>query len=524
MKKQLYIGILLVAAILPVSCIKNFDRLNTNPNELTDSLLKYDYKYVGAFIPGMLTSLYSTVDWQYQLQQNLNADIYSGFMGIPTPFNSGKNNSNYFMMDWNNWPFKVAFDNVMSGWKLVKDRGEKTRPDLYAVATIIKVASMHRVTDVFGPIPYSKFGSGGFSTPYDSQESIYNSFFAELDESIQSLTTFDKTNPAGKAQLKPFDLLYGGEYGDWIRFANSLKLRLAMRISFANEALAKKQAEAAVNNEYGVITDNKKSAMVRSGNGVTVSNSLYVISQEYNDIRMGAPMESFLKGYNDPRLKAYFRESGMPGGGYRGIRNGIDIKAKPDYEKFSALNIERNTPVRVLAASETFFLRAEGAVRGWAMNGDAKALYEEGIRTSFAQYELGDATAYLNDAVSKPLGYTDPVSAVNNVAANAPHLSTITVRWQDGDNFETKLERVITQKWISLYPDGEEAWAEFRRTGYPKLFPVVVNYSGGSIPGFIKRLPFPPDEYKNNKDEVTKAAALLNGPDNGGTRLWWGRP
>ncbi len=506
------------------ACTKNFESFNTNPNELTDSLLKYDYKYVGAFIPGMLTSIYSTVDWQYQLQQNLNADIYSGFMGIPTPFNSGKNNSNYFMMDWNNWVFKVPFDNVMSGWKLVKERGETTRPDLFAVATIIKVAAMHRVTDVFGPIPYSKFGAGGFSTPYDSQESVYKAFFTELDQAIASLTTFDKTNPGGKAQLKPFDLVYGGEYANWIRLANSLKLRLAVRLYYAKPQVAKTKAEEAVANEYGVLTTNAQNALVRSGSGITVSNSLYVISQEYNDIRMGAPMESFLGGYNDPRLPKFFRASALAGNPFKGVRNGIDIKVKTDYETFSPLNIDRSTPIRVMAAAEMYFLRAEGALRGWDMKGTAKAMYEEGIRTSFAQYDAGDASAYIANSTAKPAVYTDPVNAENNVAVTDAFLSTVTIAWNEGDHVERKLERIITQKWISLFPDGQEAWTEFRRTGYPKLWPVVVNLSGGTVPGFINRLPFPPDEYKNNKDETTKAAALLNGADNPGTRLWWQRP
>ncbi|ASZ09890.1 SusD/RagB family nutrient-binding outer membrane lipoprotein [Chitinophaga pendula] len=506
---------LLPVLLLQVSCTKKFEQFNTNPNELTDSLLKYDYKYVGAFLPGMQTSIYSTVDWQYQLQQNLNADLYSGYMGIPTPFNSGKNNSNYFMMDWNNWSFKVAYDNVMSGWKEVKQRGEQLRPDLFAVATIIKVLAMHRVTDVYGPIPYSKFGTGGFSTSYDSQESIYNTFFQELDAAIAKLVEFDQTNPGGKEQLRPFDLVYNGDYAKWVRLANSLKLRLAMRMVYANRALAKTKAEEAVKHAYGVITDNSGNAFVKSGNGITVSNSLYVISQEYNDVRMGAAMESILGGYKDPRMAAYFRPT--KAGTYKGIRNGIDIRSKEDYVGFSGLNIERATPIKLMTAAEVYFLRAEGALWGWDMKGSEKALYEQGISTSFDQYQLSNAATYIADKTSVPAAYADAVNTVNNTAAG----TNITIAWDDAASFEVKQERILTQKWISVYPDGQEAWSEFRRTGYPKLWMNVVNYSGGSITGFIKRLPFPPDEYKNNRDEVTKATGLLGGADNGGTRLWW---
>src|SRR5699024_7385981 len=124
--------------------------------------------------------------------------------------------------------------------------------------------------------------------------------------------------------------------------------------------------------------------------------------------------------------------------------------------------------------------------------------------------------------------YTDPEAMVdgqNDVPAGSSNLSTVTIKWDPNASFQTKLEKIITQKWLALYPDGEEAWAEFRRTGYPKLFPVVINNSGGKISTskFIQRLPFPSTEYSTNKAGVDAAVQLLGGPDTGGTPLWWAK-
>jgi hypothetical protein len=109
---------------------------------------------------------------------------------------------------------------------------------------------------------------------------------------------------------------------------------------------------------------------------------------------------------------------------------------------------------------------------------------------------------------------------VNNAAA----LSTITIKWDPAATQEVQLERIITQKWIAIYPDGQEAWADYRRTGYPRLFPVVVNNSGGAISttAQIRRLAYPQSEYTTNAAAVNSAVStLLGGPDVGGTRLWW---
>jgi hypothetical protein len=176
-----------------------------------------------------------------------------------------------------------------------------------------------------------------------------------------------------------------------------------------------------------------------------------------------------------------------------------------------------------MAASESYFLKAEGALRGWNMGGSAQSFYQQGVTLSFQERGVAMPAGYLSNATSVAAPYVDPTNSVNSVAAGSPYLNNITIAWNSGDTFEKNLQRILTQKWLAMFPDGEEAWSEFRRTGYPKLFPVVINNSGGTISttAFIKRLPFPADEVSNNGAQVQKAIGLLGGPDNGGTKLWW---
>jgi hypothetical protein len=200
------------------------------------------------------------------------------------------------------------------------------------------------------------------------------------------------------------------------------------------------------------------------------------------------------------------------------------INNKAAYSQpFSTLKIEPSTPILWMAAPESYFLRAEGALRGWNMGGTAKSLYELGIQASFNYWGAGSSTNYAANNTLRPAAYTDISSSGNNIGATSSSLSTITVLYNDADPFETRLEKIITQKWIAMYPDGQEAWSEFRRTRYPKVFPVVSNQSGGTINTTtqIRRLPFPQTEYQSNAAGVATGITFLSGQDNGGTKLWW---
>jgi len=525
----------LIVPFIISSCTSRFEEFNKDATGLYQSQLNYDFKSIGAPLQQAQLNIYVYQPaWDFQLQQNLIADVYSGYMMSPTPFIGNINNTNYALVDgWNGFPWSDGYLKVMlptgQAMATAKQYGYK---DFYAWAKILRVAGMHRVSDIYGPIVYSKFGviNADGSTDYDSQQTVYNEFFADLDSAIQTLTPLAQNN--APQTFTKFDYVYGGSFKQWVQFANTLRLRLAIRISSVNPSLAKQQGETALANPIGLLASPGDNFDVNIG---STTHPLNVINNSWGDIRLGAPISSILGGYHDPRLAkyaAYATDAVFAPNTYEGIRNGINIAAKGDYEGYSML---ANFPiysaangsanfVTLMTSAEAWFLKAEAALYGWAGAGSIQSNYEQGINDSFTQYGLS-ATSYIADNTSTPAPYVDPKNAANNVNPGDAHLSTITIKWDNAATPAQQLERIITQKWIAMYPEGQEAWSEFRRTTYPKLFPVVVNNSQGKISTnkFIRRINFPISEYSNNLPGVTKAVTLLGGglPDNGGTPLWW---
>jgi len=524
MKKTYKKNWLLLACILGLfaisSCTKDFQGLNTDPSKVTQGQAAGDQESTGGFFPDMEENIFNITDYNYQVQQNLNADVFSGYMMSPDD-GFGNNNTNYFMRsDWNNEMFDLGNQHIMNNWVQIRKNAGSAQ-HFVAMALILKVEGMHRVTDQYGPMPYSKYGSNAFFVPYDSQKDIYTRFFTELDTAVNTLTAFVKTYP-GQTPFKRFDMIYGGDYKQWLKFANTLRLRLAMRIVYVDPATAQAQAEKAVADPNGLLSVVTDDAYLNMVNGLNYQNPLWNITNAYGDISMSAAMKSIIEGYNDPREAAYFLPSAYDNK-FEGIRQGQNITSAV-YAGFSLLNVQATTPLEIMAASESYFLRAEGALRGWNMGGGtAQSFYEQGVALSFQEKGATMPAGYLTNSTATAAPYVDPTNGANNVPAGNPYLNNITIAWNSGDTFEHNLQRIITQKWIAIYPDGEEAWCDFRRTGYPKLFPVVVNNSGGliSTTSFVKRIPFAADEDLTNPKGVATGVAALGGPDNGGTRLWW---
>jgi hypothetical protein len=514
----------IAGSLLLGSCTKNFENYNTDPYGLTNADLAVDFKLLGTPLQQVEQNIYVVNPaWNTQLQQNLIADIYSNYMATPTPFDGNQNNSTYALVaGWNTYPWDDAYGSVMSQIKSVFTNGQGY-PQYIAWARILRVEAMHRVSDIYGPIVYTQYGvtNADGSVTYDSQKQAYYAFFADLDTAITVLTPYVQNDSA--ATFTSFDQVYGGSYTEWVKFANTLRLRLAIRISNIDPAKAQTEGEAALANPVGLLTTNTDNFDIATG---TNTHPLNVINNSWGDIRFGASLGSFLNGYGDERTAKYALPATDPAvvGQTIGIRTGIDIDSKGRYEGYSQMVTFPNY-IQLMTSAEAWFLKSEAAIRGWAGAGDAGTDYNNGIQASFAQYGL-DGTAYLNDATSVPAQYIDPNSVTagaNNITTGNPNLSTITIKWDASASFNEQLERIITQKYIAMYPDGQEAWSEFRRTGFPKLWPVVVNNSNGLIPTqkMIRRIPFAQSEVNANPIGVAGAVTLLGGPDTGGTPLWW---
>lgn len=283
-----------------VSCTDNFEEINTNPNGITQQLLEQDFNHIkGSFSPMFNNILVLTPEWKYQVQQGLQGDIWSGYMATPTGFAGGSNNTTYDLVDgWNGFSWGAAYSDVMYNAYSVEQKAKGKYDQFYALSLILKVEGMHRVTDTYGPIVYSKFGTTDPVIEYDSQEEVYNLMFKELDFAVSDLTTRVDANEV--STFVTTDLSgYKGDYKKWVVFANSLRLRLAMRIVKVNPTLAKTEAEKAISQKFGVMTTNDDLFKVVSP---VYNNPIATISNAWGDIRMSADMESIMGGYADPRL------------------------------------------------------------------------------------------------------------------------------------------------------------------------------------------------------------------------------
>jgi hypothetical protein len=506
--------------LISFSCSKSEKSLNYDQKLITDEQLEMDANGGGFLLPTMQLSIISPYEGNYEGQIILHCDDYAGYVREPYPDLNNVNNSTYGMVDgWNNNVWSVPASGVLDNWIAMKKKGFDTKySDLFALATIFKVFVGHRLVDVFGPIPYSLYGTAS-DVKFDSGEEAYNLFFTELSNAVDTLKKAEAANPAADLiRYAKFDKSrYGGDYAKWIKVANTLRLRLAIRIANVNPTKAKAEAEAAVNDSYGVLTSSDGTLEVTSGN----QHPLVAITESWRDTGLNAAMESILNGFKDPRLPVYAKPSSLEGDSIKGIRSGalMDV-GSAEYLKFSVLNFDGIYYVKLIDVSESYFLRAEGVLRGWNMGGTAKDFYEEGIRLSFKSNGVSGVESYLNDNTSTQKTYVDPINPLNN----AKPLSSSTVKWDENATMQQKLERIIVQKWIAIYPDGGEAWAEFRRTGYPKLWPVVLNYSGGIVPDgqFIKRLSYPTAITNSSQSAVTEAVnSYLDGKDNIYQRIWW---
>lgn len=515
----------------------DFQKVNTNEFELLPEEGLMDGISIGGPITAMQKCVFpvgtqadgTSVANRYQTAYNLAADCWSGYFGQNNNW-GGPNNLNYFLKDgWVASSYTESYSTVVPLWQDLKGKTETQFPEVFALAQILKISAWHKATDMFGPIPYKEAGKGLITVPYDSQEEVYKAMFKELSDAIEVLTKYADN---GNSKLLPnADAVYAGDVHKWVVYANSLMLRLAMRVYYADAALSKKYALQAVNHSYGVMKTKDDEAKMERGASLEFKNNLDVLINQYNECRMGSSMLAYLGGYQDPRLPKYFNTSTVSQavtvgtyGKYSGVPTGHDVSSNDTFKDSSRPAITSTTPTYWMRASEVYFLLAEAALHGFAVGGTAESLYEKGIEMSFE--ENGIASSEVADYMSsglKPSAYSFHLTNPG-VNVDVPAVTQATTEWTGTD--EEKLEKIMIQKWIALYPNGQEAWTEYRRTGYPKLHSAISNYSNGEVDSEvgIRRMRFPTNKSTSAEDIANLESArklLRGGLDKAGTRLWW---
>lgn len=511
------------------SCTKNFDEINTDKSKLM------------AVGPKELAGLFSRsqksgVSWlTTDNYSRMSSTILNHFCGY-TACGNYPYEENQMNTGWQNSCFNSMYTGGYAPLKSIMEVSEKDNPVAYHVALIWKVYLFHQVTDLWGPIPYTEAGNGQEHIPYESQQEVYGKMFADLAKASGFLSKELSVNP-GLNAFGTGDMIYNGSVSKWLKFANTLRLRLALRISNADPGKAKTEAEAAATGPMLDVNDDN--AMMAVNKWTSGGNGIPRMQSFYQDV-MSTSMESYLSGYKDPRLQEFFSPveynssmdaAGYPVqfkqniGGYHGMTSGYEpgqssyLKAHSNYGPRFKDGNQLVTPINILHAAETWFLKAEGAWRGWNMGGTEQELYEKGITLSIQQWRGISITA---DSIKRYIAGTAVPAGPNNHPYNDPPVANIPVKLSADKN--TRYEQIITQKWIALFPISTEAFAEYRRTRLPKLYAKKYSVNANVLPAkgqIVTRIPFTTNEKSTQPGEVEKAIKLLGGQDLENTPLWW---
>ena len=448
-------------------------------------------------------------------------------------------------------------------------------PELKAIFLTLFNYSAIENADLFGPMPYEEFKALRDKSPfkYNDVRTIYYGVKKNLDDAVACLKYYkDNRSEAYKQEVANVMYSYLTIVNDpysktwedmepWIRFANSLKLRMAIHMSGIEPETAKTWAEEAVRD--GVITDvDNEVAIYPAFSG---KDHPLVEITGWSDAVMGASFLNLLENLDHPYMKYLFTKNSVglakspqavegsscdattPANSvYVGMRDGVapgegQAAANNPYCGYSMLDkaylAQTQAPLFLMKCSEVYFLLAEGALRGWNMGGTPKQFYEQGIR--YASLESRSFTGnkynqlvdeYLNVDAPKNITYIDP----QGLTPDMKPVTTIGVKWNESDSKEIKLEKIITQKYIASFPYSYESWVDLRRVGYPKLFPILgVADSDGTIQAgdpkvqtkenIMRRIPWASDDPQTKEDIAnTGLPALGNGAsDTQGQHLWW---
>ena len=358
-----------------------------------------------------------------------------------------------------------------------------------AVSRILKAFYFARLTDYFGDIPYTQALTGEVKPLYDSQQTVYNGLFKELDEAVKQ---FD-----GGVAAKG-DILFSGNITRWKKFANSLRLVLAVRLSKADAAAGATQAKAALAADGGVITANADNTMLNYPGG-NFNNPWYAAYLTRQDQAISEIMVKMLNERSDPRINNFATPDKT--GKITGIPYGLPreqaiqfTNANPTWSfVLSPAFRAAATPLAILTAADVTLARAEAASMGWTTE-SAEQLYKDGIKLSMEYWKVFTQASY---------------DTYNTGAL---------VAFKAGDN-AGNLDKIRTQRWFTFYPDGLQGWSEWRRTGSPALKPTP--FAINSSKQIIRRYIYPSTEATLNGTNYQAAVGKISGGDTNDGKVWW---
>ena len=484
------ITILLLASFSFAGCTGDFEEMNTSPSHAVNTSPAYVLPYIQE------RTMHISATEGYQTTEELYTQQYCQYF---TNTNSNFLTDRYAYND--DWAMDF-WDPYFKALKHVKAlKGElDEHPEYTNIVQMLRIVTANAtiaMTDIFGDLPYSEAGLGVDGPAYDSQKDIYYDIFKELTEASSILAQ----NLSGQDVCdEDTDLFFAGDIDKWRKFANSLRLRCALRIVYVDPDKAKAEGEAAIAD--GLMESNADNVSLRLI-GQKWGHPL-AQTASFNDFRMSRTMENILKNTSsvaDPRRELWFGVTAnymkkyvlgtepdlmYKGEAFSGVPNGVPVtefsaadedgwieyhvdnnsrpyglQFFPDWNSGNVTNADATLPLpctrrfKVMGYPEVCLLKSEAALREWAGAGDAKANYIEGIRASFETERDGvDASLYSTEN-------------------DETYINTGDVAWVDGGGLDVNLEKIAVQKWLAVYPYSMEAWAECRRTGFPELTPVL---------------------------------------------------
>jgi len=505
-----------IAIITCVGCTKNFEELNTDPNSVTINNYLPVYNLTRAQLEYTGNSDFSYETWRVNI-------IYAGMMMQQLANASWYAGDKYIQNDaWANAYFDVAYrDQVKYVVDLMKiTQGKPQYANLFQIARILKVMIFHRITDIYGEIPYTEAGLGYydriFTPKYDKQSDIYDNLLKELDEAAQAL------DPA-KDKPGTGDLIYRNGSNTiqlWKKLAYSMMLRLGMRLTKADAAKAKTWVEKSY--AGGLFTSNADNAYIlhdSTGGRATKNRNSNILAGEWSattngEVFLSKTFIDFLKNNADPRLGWISRIKGsgdITPANQVGLKNGYDqnggatdVSLSPGWtgsiNNFSTIRADiflKLTGPTVLATyAQDELLLAEAAKRGWSVGATAAAHYTNGVTAAMQQFTQYDASAVISAAAITAYLIAHP--------------------------YADSYDQINTQYWAACFLDWYETWANWRRSGFPALVPVnyIGNATGGQIP---RRMLYPASESSANGTNYNDAITR-QGANTFTTRVWWDKP